>query len=133
MTLDQAKEKVLQAIKDNPVYSGEHRVDENRIIETDFAWYIPFVNVDLDNQPLLAGAYQGFIVGRINGDLHQPGSGFSLDTWMIGFKLGLLNGPYDLIITKINDLKATKDLLKKLELQYFNMVVPNVRTAFVRI
>jgi hypothetical protein len=47
---------------------------------------------------------------------------------MIGFKLGLLNGPYDLTITKINDLKATKALLKQLKLQYFKPEIENRTT-----
>jgi hypothetical protein len=73
MTLDQAKEKVLQAINDNPVYSGEHRVNESEIIENDFAWYIPFANVDPENQPLHIGAYPGFIVDKLNGKLISTG------------------------------------------------------------
>ena len=119
MTLEQAKEKVLQVVKDNPAYESEYRIDENGIVETDFAWYIPFIDIEPDNQNILVGSYNGFIVGKKEGDLHQPGSGLDLDKWMTGYKLGLLDGPHDLVVTNVNDRWTTKDLLKKLNLQYF--------------
>jgi hypothetical protein len=75
MNLEEAKEKVRQAIKEKSIYDSEYDIDENGIIETDFAWYIPFKDIHLRNiEDMLVGAYYGFIVGKALGDLHQPGS-----------------------------------------------------------
>ena len=120
MNLEEAKEKVLQAVKENKIYEGGYEIDENCIIETDFAWYIPFSSIlPMNIEDMLVGAYYGFIVGKVSGDLHQPGSAYSIEKWLTGYELGILDGPYDLIITKIKDKLATKKYLQRLNLNYF--------------
>lgn len=127
MNLEEAKEKVLQAVKEDKIYEGEYEIDENGIIETDFAWYIPFKSIHPMNiEDMLVGAYYGYIVGKVSGDLHQPGSAYGIEKWLTGYDLGILDGPYDLIITKINDRLATRQYLKRLSLKYF---VPEVESG----
>jgi hypothetical protein len=126
MNLEEAKEKVKQAIKEKKIYTSEYEIDENRIIETDIAWYIPFKDIHpLSMENVLVGAYYGFIVGKVHGDLHQPGSAFSIEKWLTGYELGLHNGPHDLIITRINDKLATKKYLKGLRLTYYKPELEN--------
>ena len=67
---------------------------------------------------VLIGAYYGFIVGKILGDLHQPASGYRIEKWPTGYELGLLDGPHDLKITKVNDTVATRHYIKRLNLTY---------------
>lgn len=120
MNLEEAKDKVRQAIKENRSYDGEYEIEESGIIETDVAWYIPFRNihpVNILDMPI--GAYYGFIVGKVLGDLHQPGSAFPIEEWLTGYELGLLDGPHDLVINKINDRLVAKRYLKRLNLTYF--------------
>ena len=119
MNLEEAKAKVRQAIKEKTIYASEYEIDENGIIETDFAWYIPFIDTRPGKQNIFVGAYYGFIVGKVFGDLHQPGSAFNIEKWLTGYELGLLDGPHDLIITKINNRLAARQCLQKLNLQYF--------------
>lgn len=126
MNLEEAKEKVRQAIKKEPIYDSEYDIDDNRIIETDFAWYIPFKDIHPINfQDILVGVYYGFIVGKVLGDLHQPGSGFRIEKWLTGYELGLLDGPHDLIITKINNITAARRSLQRLNLTYFKPEIEN--------
>src|SRR5688572_20198579 len=97
MTLEEAKDKVREAVKEMPIYKSEYEIDENGIIETDFAWYIPFRDIHpIKMEEMLIGAYYGFIVGKVLGDLHQPGSGLRIEKWLTGYALGLLDGPHDL-------------------------------------
>jgi hypothetical protein len=125
MNLDEAKNKVRKAIKENTIYGSEYEVDENRIIETDFAWYIPFMDIRPNKQDIFVGAYYGFIVGKVRGDLHQLGSAFNIKEWLTGYELGLLDGPHDLIITKINNRLAARRCLQRLNLQYFKPEIEN--------
>jgi hypothetical protein len=134
MNLEEAKEKVMQAIKEKPIYDSEYEIDENRIIETDFAWYIPFKDIHPRNiQDRLVGAYNGFIVGKVLGDLHQPGSAFRIEKWLTGYELGLLGGPHDLIVTKINNWSTTRLSLQSLHLTYHKPEIENGITWRVRI
>ncbi|WP_142688646.1 hypothetical protein [Chitinophaga polysaccharea] len=125
MNLEEAKNRVRQAIKENINYDSEYRIDEDGIIGTDFAWYIPFMDIGINKQDIFVGAYYGFIVGKILGDLHRPGSGFTIEKWLISYELGLLDGPHDLIITKIKNGPATKLYLRKLNLTYFRVEIEN--------
>ena len=126
MNLEEAKDKVRQAIKEMKIYDSEYEIDENGIIETDFAWYIPFKDIHPRNiQDMLVGAYYGFIVGKVLGDLHQPGSGLRIEKWLTGYELGLLDGPHDLIITNINNRMEAKRWLQRLNLQYYRPEIEN--------
>jgi len=119
MNLEEAKEKVRQAIKERPIYDSEYEIDDNGIIEIDFAWYIPFKDIHPRNiQDRLVGAYYGFIVGKVLGDLHQPGSAFRIEKWLTGYELGLLDGPHDLVITKINNWGTARLCLQRLNLTF---------------
>lgn len=118
MTLDQAKQKVLRKINNNPAFEGQYRIDERAIIENEKAWYIPFLRDKATERFVILGAYSGFIVGKDKGDLHQPGTPLRIEKWLKAYALGLLNGPHDLVISKINDYKKTRDLLMRLDLQY---------------
>lgn len=77
---------------------------------------------------MLAGAYEGFIVGKTFGDLHRPGGAYTIERWMATYKLGLLGGPYDLVITKIRNKLATKEYLQKLHLTYYKPELENGTT-----
>jgi hypothetical protein len=126
MNLEQAKDKVRQAIKEKTIYTSEYEIDEEGIIETDFAWYIPFRDIyPINIQEMHVGAYYGFIVGKVLGDLHQPGSAFTIEKWLTGYELGLVDGPHDLIITKINNGLAARRCLKKLNLTYYKPELEN--------
>ena len=126
MNLEEARDKVRQAIKENRNYDSDYEIDEGGIIETDFAWYIPFRDIRAINiQDLPVGAYYGFIIGKMLGDLHRPGSAYSIEKWLLGYELGLSDGPHDLVITKINDRLATRKSLKRLNLTYFKPELEN--------
>lgn len=62
---------------------------------------------------------------KVLGDLHQPGSAFSIKKWLTGYELGLLNGPHDLIITKVNDRLTARRCLQRLNLRYFKPEIEN--------
>jgi hypothetical protein len=120
MNLEEAKNKVRQAINVKPSYDSEYEIVDNRIIETDFAWYIPFKDIHPINiENMGGGARYGFIVGKVLGDLYQPGSGGSIEEWLTRYELGILNGPHDLIIIKINNGVETRRCLQRLRLQYY--------------
>lgn len=126
INLEEAKNKVRQAIKEKTIYTGEYEIDEDEIIETRFAWYIPFRDIHpIEIQDMLVGAYYGFIVGKVLGDLHQPGSAFTIEKWLTGYELGLIDGPHDLIITKINNGLAARRCLNGLNLTYYKPVLEN--------
>jgi hypothetical protein len=126
MNLEEAKEKVRQCVKEMTIYKSEYEIDEKGIIETDFAWYIPFRDIHpMDKKNRLAGAYNGFIVGKILGDLHQPGSVFTIEKWFKGYELGLLDGPHDLIITQINNTVVARRCIMSLYLKYHKPEVEN--------
>ncbi|HEX6429819.1 MAG TPA: hypothetical protein VF008_19130 [Niastella sp.] len=126
MNLDEAKDKVRQAIKEKKSYDSEYEIVDNRIIETDFAWYIPFKDIHPINMlDMLVGLRYGFIVGKVLGDLHQPGSGGSIEKWLTSYELGILDGPHDLKITKINNRREAKRCLQRLNLQYYKPEIEN--------
>lgn len=126
MTLKEAKDKVRQAIKEQKIYIGEYVIDEKKIIETDFAWYIPFKRIPpLEIREMLVGAYYGYIVGKVLGDLHQPGSGKRIEEWLTDYELGNFGGRHDLKITRINDLEATRRCIKRLYLTYHKPEIEN--------
>ena len=127
MKIEEAKHKVLQAINEKESQNSLFEISETEIIETSFAWYIPFRDKN-PQKGFGAGAYNGFIVGKAHGDLHQPGSAFSIGTWLEGYELGILGGPYDLIITKINHKQAAREYLKKLHLTYHKPEIENGTT-----
>lgn len=123
MNLEEAKNRVRQAIKESINYNGAYEIDANGIIETDVAWYIPFMDIGDNKQDIPIGAYYGFIVGKVLGDLHQPGSAFSIEKWLTSYELGLLGGPHDLIITKIKNRQFAIKYLRKLNLSYFRLEI----------
>lgn len=126
INLEEAKNKVRQAIKEKTIYTSEYEIDEDGIIETSFAWYIPFRDIHpIEIQDMLIGAYYGFIVGKVLGDLHQPGSAFTIEKWLTGYQLGLLDGPHDLKITKINNWVSARLCLKRLNLTYYTPELEN--------
>lgn len=126
MNLEEAKDKVRQAIKEEPSYGSEYEIVDNRIMETDFAWYIPFKDIHPINIKIRSGgARYGFIVGKVLGDLYQPGSGGSIEEWLTRYELGILNGPHDLLITKINNRMETRRCLQGLNLQYYKPEIEN--------
>lgn len=87
-------------------------------MDHEFAWYIPFKK-RIATDKIYIGAWHGFFVDKMTGEHFQPGSGFTLEKWLIGFQMGLRYEKYDLIISKINDLDFTIGLLKKLNFSYF--------------
>lgn len=127
MDLKEAKHKVLRAINNEGDQNSEHVIVEEGIIETAFAWYIPFRNMN-PQEGFWGGAYNGFIVGKAHGDLHQPGSAFSIEKWLEAYELGILGGPYDLIITKINNNQAAREYLRKLHLTFHKPEIENGTT-----
>lgn len=125
MNLEQAKEKVRNTIREISTYSSNYEVDENAIVDYGFAWYIPFRGTCPDIEDTYVGVYQGFIVGKQRGDLYQPGSSFSIEKWVEGYGLGLLDGPHDLVITKIHNKWAAGEFLEKLNLTYYKPEIEN--------
>lgn len=71
-----------------------------------------------DPKNLLVGAYNGIIVDKNSTEYFQPGSALDLEEWMYGFKIGLRGERYDLCIDKVNDYRATLEMLDKLKLAY---------------
>jgi len=125
MTLEEAKDKVRQAIKEQKIYIGEYVIDEEGIIETDVAWYIPFKRIPtLKMEEMLIGAYYGYIVGKVTGDMFQPGSGKRIEEWLTDYEIGNY-GVHDLKITRINDREATRRCIKKLHLTYHKPELEN--------
>lgn len=127
MKIEEAKHKVLQAINEQKYQNSLFEISETEIIETSFAWYIPFRNMN-PKEGFEAGAYNGFIVGKAHGDLHQPGSAFSIEKWLEAYELGILGGPYDLIITKINNKQTAREYLSKLHLTFHKPEIENGTT-----
>lgn len=118
MNLAEAKEKV-RAVLNEKQKDEEYKILENKIVETDHAWYIPCRG----NRPTyIAGTtiYSsfGYIVGKKRGDLHIPGTAYRIENWLLSYELGLLGGPYDLIITKVKNKELAKQYLQKLTLKY---------------
>lgn len=106
-----AKARTMEAIR-------EAEIKEADILETDIAWYIPFHDRQPDGRKW-AGVYWGFIVGKADGSMFQPGSGLSIEKWLIGFELGLLQGPYDLEIVSVKYHAIAVRQLLSLGLTYF--------------
>lgn len=101
ITIETARNKVLAAAS-NMVHMREPEIWEEDIVETAFAWYIPFRDTQPDGE-ILIGSYNGFIVSKEDGNMVRPGSGFPIEKWLTGFELGILQGPYDLEIVSVDD------------------------------
>ncbi|CAM1365308.1 hypothetical protein [Tenacibaculum xiamenense] len=104
-------------IRENEVYNS-FVVDSANIIEREAVWYVPFKELNPNPDNILVGAYNGLIVDKNSNEFMQPGSALDLETWMYGFKIGLRGGRQDLLIEKINDYRATLEVLDKLGLTY---------------
>ncbi|MCG8577353.1 MAG: hypothetical protein MI810_20890 [Flavobacteriales bacterium] len=104
-------------IRESGVYNN-FVVDSANIIERETVWYVPFKEFPPNPNNILVGAYNGLIVDKNSNEFMQPGSALDLETWMYGFKIGLRGGRYDLLIEKINDCRATLEVLDKLGLTY---------------
>lgn len=103
-------------LQERDAYKG-YIIDNEGVLEKEFLWYVPFKSSG-SNQEKLIGAYSGLIVDKNSEEYFQPGSAFSLEKWMYGFRIGLRGGRYDLQIQKINnDLKAL-EILEKLGMTY---------------
>ena len=109
-------------LQKNKVYQ-DYIIDLDNILEKDTLWYVPFKESNPTSDSILVGAYNGIIVDKNSTDYLQPGSGLSLEKWIYGFKIGLRGERYDLCIEKINDYRATLEMLDKLELTYVKIEI----------
>lgn len=124
MNVEEAKEKVRAALK-----NIDYEIDESEIIETTVAWYIPYKSIrPLSVYEMYGGAHAGYIVGKTHGDLHKPGSAYPVKKWLLSYELGLLDGPHDLVITRVNNIHTAKQYLEKLHLVYHIPEVENGTT-----
>lgn len=109
-------------LRESEVYKS-YIVDSGNIVDKATLWYVPFKELNPDPNEILVGAYSGLIVDKNSTDYFQPGSGLDLEEWMYGFKIGLRGERYDLRIEKVNDYRATLDMLDKLRLSYVKIEV----------
>jgi len=113
-----------EAISITKSFLHEHEVYKNYVVdladiqERETLWYIPFKEAHPNSEEILEGAYNGLIVDKASQDYFQPGSALELEEWMYGFTIGLRGGRYDLLIDKVNDYRASLDMLLKLGLSY---------------
>jgi hypothetical protein len=120
MTLNEAKDKVLTTINSDRGVNRQYVIDDKNIVDQDFAWQIPFIEKNINNDlNVFGGALNCYFVDKLTGEIFRPGSGFSIDKWLYAFKIGLRYEKYDLTISKINDRIKTATLLKELDLQWF--------------
>ncbi len=118
MTLTEAKQAILDKINAGVKTGEDFVIEEAHIIDHGCIWYIPFER-RIPTDDLYIGVYYGFFVDKANGELFQPGSGFTLEEWLAGFRKGLRYDRYDLTIVKINDFEQTLELLQGLHFEYF--------------
>lgn len=118
MTLTQARQAILDKINAGAKNGEDFVIDEAHIIDHGCSWYIPFKR-RVSTNDMYIGGYSGFFVDKANGELFQPGSGFTLEEWLAGFRKGLRYDRYDITIVKINDLEQALELIQNLHFQYF--------------
>jgi hypothetical protein len=109
-----AKEKVVQYANEKygKTHKKEYVFDEKTpVIEKQSLWYISFIEKNLEERVDWMGAAKGYIVDKVTGELFQPGSRYSLKTWIWGFELGFRDKCLDLTITKINNEEQTLKIL----------------------
>jgi len=109
-------------LKSNDTYHG-YEVDLDNILDKETLWYVPFKELISDPNNFLVGAYNGIIVDKNSKDYFQPGSGLDLEEWMYGFQIGIRGDRCDLSIEKVNDYRATLEILDKLELTYVKIEI----------
>lgn len=109
-------------LKSNDTYQG-YTIDLDNILDKETLWYIPFKELNPDPNNFLVGAYNGIIVDKNSTDFFQPGSALDLEEWMYGFRIGLRGKRYDLCIVKVNDYRATLEMLDKLRLTYVKIEI----------
>jgi len=88
------------------------------IINRKSVWFIPFIEKNEDEIEGWIGAAKGCIVDKETGELFQPGSAYSIDTWIWGFELGFRGKHLDFTVTKINNIEKAIELIKRLGPQY---------------
>lgn len=93
-------------------------VDIANIIEQETLWYVPFKEINPEPNVFWGGAYNGLLIDKFSEEYMQPGSGYALEKWMYGFRIGLRGGRYDLLIEKVNRYQETLEILNQLDLTF---------------
>jgi hypothetical protein len=120
LNIEQAIEIVVEYANKRwgSVHNEEYVFDNEReVIEKETLWFIGFTEKNTEEKASWIGAEKGCIIHKRTGEFFQPGSAYSLDTWIWGFELGVRENT-DITINKINDMEKSMELLYQIRINY---------------